>query len=244
MKIISYILSPIFLLIFGIILGVFHLIQWTSLKLGGYKGHKRSVDIMNLFLMHSLRVLGTSYKIHYDATLPTDKPIIFVANHQSMFDISPMIWKFRKHHPKFVSKKELGKGLPSISFNLKHGGSVLIDRKNPVQAVQALKDFGVYINKNNYSVVIFPEGTRSRDGKLKPFKAKGLKTLIENIPEAHIVPVSINNTWKVTRFGKFPMGLGTKVSFHIHEPIVASSMGFGDLFEKVEKTVASKVVQN
>lgn len=242
MKLISYIVSPIFYLVFGLILGVFHIIQWTSLKLGGYKGHKRSVDFMNLLLMYSLKVLGTSYKVNNGHNLPYDKPLIFVANHQSMFDISPMIWHFRKHHPKFVSKKELGKGLPSISFNLKHGGSVLIDRKDPVQAVQALKDFGVYISKNNYSVVIFPEGTRSKDGKLKPFKAKGLQTLVENIPEAYIVPVSVNNTWKVTKYGKFPLGLGSKVSLDIHEPIIAANMEFKALFEKVEKTVASKVI--
>ena len=60
---------------------------------------------------------------------------MIVANHQSMNDIPPIIWYLRKHHPKFVSKMELGKGIPSVSYNLVHGGSVLIDRKNSKQAI-------------------------------------------------------------------------------------------------------------
>ena len=45
----------------------------------------------------------------------------------------------RKWHPKFISKKELGKGIPSVSYNLKYGGSALIDRKDPKQALPEIK---------------------------------------------------------------------------------------------------------
>ena len=50
----------------------------------------------------------------------------------------------RQFHPKFISKKELGKGIPSVSFNLRHGGSALIDRKNPMQAVEAIRKLALY----------------------------------------------------------------------------------------------------
>ena len=73
------------------------------------------------------------------ATLPEDKPLIFVANHQGLYDIIGIGWLLRKYHPKYVSKLELGKGIPSVSYNLNHGGSVLIDRKDPKQALPALK---------------------------------------------------------------------------------------------------------
>ena len=51
-----------------------------------------------------------------------------------MYDISPIMWYLRKHHVKFVAKKELGKGIPSVSYNLRHGGSILIDRKKPTSS--------------------------------------------------------------------------------------------------------------
>ena len=69
-------------------------------------------------------------------------PLIIVSNHQSMNDIPPIIWYMRKYHPKFVSKIELGKGIPSVSYNLRHGGSALIDRKDSKQALVAIARFG------------------------------------------------------------------------------------------------------
>ena len=129
-KLFSYPLSVIFYIFFFINLLVFHPIQWLSLKLGGYEAHKKSVDIFNFFLLRCLNLLGTRFSIDSPYEIPVDRPCIFVANHQGMYDIPPIIWYFRRHHPKFVSKKELGKGIPSISFNLRHGGSILIDRKN------------------------------------------------------------------------------------------------------------------
>jgi 1-acyl-sn-glycerol-3-phosphate acyltransferase len=240
--VLSYILTPLFYLFFGLTLIVFHIIQVLALKVGGYQAHKKAVDYLNLGLMNSLKVLGTRFKFKGEKTLPTNKPIIFVSNHQSMYDIPPLIWKFRKHHLKFVSKIELGKGIPSISYNLKHGGSVLIDRKKPEEAVELLKEFGEYISKNNYSCIIFPEGTRSKDGQMKPFKVKGLKTIMETIPSAYIVPLSINNTWKITPKGSFPLGVGAKVSIYVHKPILASSQSFTEAFNLIEETVKSKVV--
>ena len=157
---------------------------------------------------------------HYK--IDKNQPLIIVANHQSMYDISPILWYFRKHHPKFISKKELGKGIPSVSYNLRHGGSVLIDRKKPVESIQAIKQFALRIKENNWAAVIFPEGTRSRDGKPKPFKTKGMLTLFNEIPNALVVPLSINNSWKTMRYGKFPMGLGTHLKLKVHPPIKLS----------------------
>ena len=84
----------------------------------------------------------------------------------------------RKFHPKFVSKKELGKGIPSISYNLNHGGSVLIDRNDPKQAISVIKELSQYIQKTNRSAVIFPEGTRSKTGRPREFAKSGLKILL------------------------------------------------------------------
>lgn len=136
---------------------------------------------------------------------------------------------------------ELGKGIPSVSYNLTHGGSVLIDRKDPRQSLTAIKDFGKYIETNNYAAVIFPEGTRSKTGVPKRFSENGLKMLTKFAPSAYVVPVSINNCWKLNKHGKFPLEIGVNVTLEFHEAIEANSMNFEDLFKKVESTIKNSV---
>ncbi|CAM1359896.1 Glycerol acyltransferase [Tenacibaculum xiamenense] len=220
---------------------IFHPIQWLGLKLFGSKGHQKVVNIMNWFLVKSLLILGNPVKFINHKKLPENTTLLFVANHQSLFDIPPIIWHFRKHWPKFVSKKELGKGIPSVSFNLRHGGAALIDRKDGKQALAELGKFAKRINKNKWSAVIFPEGTRSRTGKPKNFAPNGLKMLVKYNPEAYVVPLTINNSWKVFKYGKYPLGIGSPITITTHEPIKVDSLPFNELLEKVETTVKSSV---
>ena len=189
----SYILSSVFYVLYTILLLVFHVFQWLGNTLGGYKGHKIAVDFMNGTLSYLLLVLGNRIQFISNYPLPENVPLIVVSNHQSMHDISPLSYFLRKYHPKFVSKIELGKGIPSISYNLRHGGSVLIDRKDARQSLTALRDFGKYIEENKYTAVIYPEGTRSKDGVPKSFSENGLKMLTKSAPSAFVVPVTINN---------------------------------------------------
>ena len=240
-KIISYPISVIYFALFLICLLVFHPIQWICIKFFGYQAHKKSVDYLNFFLVKCTNILGTTYKFENRDLIPKNVPIIFVANHQSMYDIIGIIWYLRRFHPKFVSKKELGKGIPSVSFNLRHGGSVLIDRKDPKQALPAIKGLGEYIEKHNRAAVIFPEGTRSKTGVPKRFSENGLKILSKYAPSAYVVPISINNSWKMVRYGKFPMGLGNKLQFIIHEPIAIKDFSFQEIMEKTENAVVQGI---
>ena len=68
------------------------------------------------------------------------------------------------------AKKELAKGIPSISYNLKHGGSVTIDRKNPDESIEKIKNFAIDLNAKKLAVCIYPEGSRSKDGKVITFQ--------------------------------------------------------------------------
>ena len=148
----------------------------------------------------------------------------------------------RKYHPKFISKIELGKGIPSVSYNLRHGGAALIDRKNPRQALPTIMKFGEYIEKTKRAAVIFPEGTRSKNGKPKPFQTKGLEILFKKIPSALVVPISINNSWKTVRYGKFPMGLGTHITFTVHKPIkLATFANKQELISSIETTIKENI---
>lgn len=242
MKILAYPLTILYFLFFGLTLIIFHPIQWFCFNVFGYKAHKISVDCLQFFLLRCLNLLGTRFTFNNSFDLSKDKPLIIVSNHQSMYDISPIMWYMRKHHVKFVSKKELGKGIPSVSYNLRHGGSVLIDRKNPRKALPDMMKFGEYIEKTNRAAVIFPEGTRSKDGTPKPFKTKGLDILFKKIPSALIVPITVNNSWKMLRYGKFPMGVGNHIKFTVHKPIeLATFTNKAELIEKVEKTIIDAI---
>ncbi|OSY87120.1 glycerol acyltransferase [Tenacibaculum holothuriorum] len=243
MKALSYVLSTIFAVVFFLLLLIFHPLQWLGLKLfGQQKGHQPVVNVMNWFLIKSLLILGVRVKLENKQKLPENTSLIFVANHQSMFDIPPIIWYFRKYYPKFVSKKELGKGIPSISFNLQHGGAALIDRKDPKQAISELITYSKRVNDNNWSAVIFPEGTRSRTGKPKSFSVNGLKTIIKFNPNSYIVPLTINNSWKVFKYGKFPLGIMSPIKIMTHEPIKVDALPFDELITQVETTIKNAVV--
>ena len=241
-KVLAYPLTILYFICFGLTLVIFHPIQWFCFNVFGYKAHKLSVDALQFSLLRCLYILGTRFTFNNPHNIPSDTPLIIVSNHQSMYDISPIMWYMRKHHIKFVSKKELGNGIPSVSYNLRHGGSVLIDRKNPRKALPDMIKFGAYIEENKRAAVIFPEGTRSKDGTPKPFKTKGLEILIHKIPSALIVPITINNSWKMLCYGKFPMGIGNHIKFIVHKPLeLANFTNKAKLIEQVEKTIVEAI---
>lgn len=240
-KYLAYPLSAIFFTSFGLTITIFHPIQWICLNVFGYQAHKKSVDILQLFIIRCLHILGTRISFVNPHQIASNQPLIIVANHQSMYDISPIMWFMRKHHVKFISKKELGRGIPSVSFNLRHGGSVLIDRKNPVQAVKAIEAFSRYIETTKRAAVIFPEGTRSKTGAPKPFQRKGLMTLLSSIPTALVVPITINNSWKMSRYGKFPLGIGNHLTFQVHQPIKVSEFSTVELIDLIEKQITEAI---
>ncbi len=242
LKLLSYPLSVLFYVLFGLLLVVFEVVQRICLNVFGYNAHKKSVGIVNGLFMVCLHVLGTTFNFKIAGSIPKNVPLIIVSNHQSLWDIPPIIWFLRKFHPKFISKKELGKGIPTVSYNLRRGGSVLIDRKDPRQATREIEKVANYISEHNRSVVIFPEGTRSRDGVPKKFHRKGLYTLFQKAPNAYVLPISINNSWKLQRYGMFPIPMFTHLKFYVHPAIKVSEHASEELIEKVESLIKSKII--
>jgi 1-acyl-sn-glycerol-3-phosphate acyltransferase len=218
-KFLGYFFGSIFHVVFFLFLCIFHPIQWVCFKLFGYKAHKVSVDILNLFLTYSNWFLFNSVTFTNRQKLPVDRPIIFVANHQSMYDIPGIIWFLKQHHPKFISKIELTKGIPSISYNLKVGGGANIDRKDSKQSISEIIKLGRRMAEKNWSAVIFAEGTRAKDGKLKPFQVGGIATMLKVAPKSLIVPIAIENSWKIVRYGMFPLDIGNAIKWTVLPPI-------------------------
>ena len=206
-------------------------------NLGGYGAHKKSVDILTFLIIKSLLILGTNTSFRCFEKLPKERPIILISNHQSLFDIPAIVWGFRDHHPKFISKIELGKGIPSVSYNLRHGGSILIDRNKRLQAVREIAKLGRYIESNHYTASIFPEGTRTKDGKMKAFMSAGLDTLLKLAPSALVVPLVIDGNYELLKKGLYPMSFGVKIKYTVLDPIEPGTMTVEELVMKTENMI-------
>ncbi|MFC2136794.1 lysophospholipid acyltransferase family protein [Bacteroidota bacterium] len=240
-NILSYLLSPIYWIIFGLLLLIFHPIQIICRWIGGYSLHKKSVDILNILLLYSLIILGVRIRYKGLELIPKDSPLIIVSNHQSIFDIPSVGIAFRKYHPKYVSKKELGKNIPSVSYNLRHGGSVLIDRKNGRQSIIEIAKLGRYIEQKKYSASIFPEGTRSKTGDVNRFQYAGIASLIKSAPSALIVPFIINGNNKLISKGYFPLMFGTRLNYTILQAINPAEWEPKELTEKIEQLIKNEL---
>src|SRR5690606_37978679 len=175
--------------------------------------------VLNLCLLCTYSVLGNTITFINRQHLPVDRPILFVANHQSMYDIPPLIFFLRKHQGKFISKIELAKGIPSISFNLRHGGAANIDRKDPKQSIAEILKLAKNMKTKGWSAFIFPEGTRAKTGVIKPFNVGGIATILKKVPDVLVVPVAINNSWQMVRYGFFPLNTFTRMSWEVLDPI-------------------------
>jgi 1-acyl-sn-glycerol-3-phosphate acyltransferase len=242
-KLVSYPLSIVYYFFFLLWLVLFHPIQWVCFTFFGYNAHRICVAYLNWFLVRTAHILGATFHIKGMENIPDNQPLIIVANHQSLHDITTIIWFLRKTHPKFISKIELGKGIPSVSYNLRRGGSALIDRKDPKQALPEIKKVAELINSNNYAVVIFPEGTRSKNGLPRPFASSGLKMLYKFAPDAYFLPITINNSWEMSKYGDFPMGLGSDLHFEIHPALKGSDFSFEEIFEKTEAVITNAILK-
>ncbi len=243
-KFFGYLLTPFYLLFFGLTLLIFQPLQVIAYELFGPRGQQKMVYGLNWTAMRCMHLLGGSLVFDFDPdSLPTDRKLVFVANHQSMNDIPPMIWFFRRFRPVFIAKKELAKGIPSISYNYKRGGAVAIDRKDGAQARKAILDLGKRLREEQISVCIFPEGTRARNGRLKPFQAGGIKTLLQEVPDAVFVPLAIANSWRLVEHGFWPMPAGIRIRFKVLPVVDAKGRTAEEVVEELHRRIALQLEQ-
>lgn len=243
-KILDYILGSIYLLYFGALMVIFHGVQVIAYHIFGPRAHQRSVEIFNFFIIAGWYITGSTASFSQKEEIPAGRTIIFISNHQSMFDIPGIIWFLRKHTPKFVSKKELARGIPGISYNLRVGQAALIDRNDPKQAISEILRFAKHINENRFSAAIFPEGTRSRTGRLKPFAVGGVATLLKKCPEALVVPVAIRNTGRFNPKGFFPLSSFTSMSWNTLVPLEPAGKTAEEVVKACKNQIADFLGQN
>jgi len=134
-------------------------------------------------------------------------PRIYMTNHQSYFDIFALLANVPVDF-KFIVKQELMK-LPFLGPAMRRAGYIGIERKEPRKAIKSMNEAAEKI-RGGSSVVMFPEGTRSANGRLLPFKKGGFKLALKS--GCDIVPVSISNSYRIVPKGSLKINKGT---FHI-----------------------------
>lgn len=141
-------------------------------------------------------------------------PAVFAANHESAFDINVLFLALKRNSLRFVAKKELF-DIPVFGWYLNLAGYIKVDRRNRKQAFDSLKLAGAKVRAGT-SLIVFPEGTRSKDGRVHPFK-KGPFVLAReaNVP---VVPVAIVGAHEITPKGVIAVAPGT-VTVAIGEPV-------------------------
>jgi 1-acyl-sn-glycerol-3-phosphate acyltransferase len=217
-RVLSWISTLLFLPAFGIVLVVFDVAQRVA-RLFGQRPQEYVAGALQVALVATFRVCHTRLEVERAPGLRPWTSYIFVSNHQSMFDIPILGSLLFSNFPKYISKRELGRGIPSVSYNLRRGGHVLIDRSDGPSAVAAIRELGTRVAAGGISASIFPEGTRARAGALGEFRRAGLLALLETAPATPVVPVTIDESWRLLRHNFLPVPWGVRVRVALGEPI-------------------------
>lgn len=209
----------------------------------GPRAHQRVVSSQARWINRASTLSGARHAVRGMEHVDLRKNYIVVMNHQSLLDIAMASDFLEPLAPRYVSKVELARGIPGVSYNLRHGGSALIDRKDPGQARAAIAEMGRRVRDDGWTVVIFPEGTRSRTGAMKPFKPGGLRTLLQSAPGVPVLPVTSYGGSRMFRRGLAPVQRNIELGFVIHAPMTAPDAGDDEAFaafvQQLEATIAS-----
>lgn len=178
---------------------------------------------------------GSTVEVSGEELIPQDTAVVFVGNHQGYLDI-PVMLGFVNKPKAFISKIEILK-IPLLSTWMKLMQCTFLDRKNPRQSIKAMQE-AVETVKKGYSLVIFPEGTRSRGGPVAEFKAGSFKLALKaGVP---IVPVTIDGTWRLFEEHKRFQKGHVKVTVHPAIPTAGLSKEETALLpEKVRAVIMS-----
>ena len=164
-----------------------------------------------------------------------DRNYIFASNHASLIDI-PLLLIAVNRYTVFIAKSELSK-IPIFKSILDRAGFIFVDRKNNDSAVKSMNNLIDDIKKIPRSVAIFPEGTRTSDGELLPFK-KGAAIFAINT-DIPVIPVAISGTYSWSKKKLFDISQSV-ISFEFGEPITTENYSFDDrdyLTEKIKTNI-------
>jgi len=184
-----------------------------------------------------LFLAGVKIKVHGLEKIDKSKSYIFIGNHQSHFDVLS-VFSAIPLTVRFMAKKELFK-IPVFGWALYASGTIQIDRSNRSKAIKSMNNALDRI-RNGVSVVVFPEGTRSDDGKIHAFKKGGFVLAIKG--ENLIIPISISGSRFILRKNSNRIYPG-EIKIVISDPINTKDFGYQKR-EKLSIYVRDIIIQN
>lgn len=209
-------------------------------KIGNVAALEKINKLVNIYAKMVVKIIGAKVEVVGEEHIPYGQTAVYVGNHQSNFDI-PVVVGYINQAKGFVVKAELGR-VPLIRRWIKGLDCVLIDRGEGRKALEAILR-GSKLVKSGYSMVIFPEGTRSVDGKLGEFKAGSLKLASKG--GAMVVPFAIEGARDVQPKGK-KIFRPARVKLTILPPIPAeevAAMDTKNLAYQVKSVIAKSLGQ-
>lgn len=188
--------------------------------------------------LSQMKLSGARVKIYGEENIPKDVPVLFIGNHQSNFDIALFLSYIKK--PKgYIAKSEM-KSWPLVHTWMEFIDCVFMDRSNIRKSAEAIVQ-GVNILKSGHSLVIFPEGTRSKGDKLGDFKAGSFKLATK--AKVAIVPVTISGSYKLMEQNGNKIK-PAEVELYIHPMVETKDLSKEELDglpKKVKNIIGSKL---
>lgn len=165
-------------------------------------------------------VMLVKVKVNRSPLVKKDTSYVFVANHQSAYDIFS-IYGFLGYQYKWMMRKALT-NIPFIGWACRAAGHILVDTKTAAGIKATITDAEKKL-QGGVSLVVFPEGRRTNTGKMGPFKSGAFRLAVEfGLP---IVPVTIDGAYRVMPRNTFNVTPGT-ITLTVHDPIMPSTDGF------------------
>lgn len=180
---------------------------------------------------YCLKVAECNLKVNGLEKIPTDRPVLFVPNHQSYADIPILLYALKDYPFGFVVRKTMA-NMPFIKQLFRHFNCVPIDVTDVRQSVEAINKTAENIN-NGYSMAIFPEGRRTFSNTPEPFKNGAFK--IAKKTGVTIVPVYLHNVHRMFEGNGHQLGKGVNASVNILDPINTEGMTRSDVNTLNEK---------
>lgn len=225
------IIVAIFLLFFFILSIPLFLIEWIIGKININARHRSTRWIVATAFKLILFVAGVKIEVSGKENIP-DEPCLFVGNHNGIFDVLVSYVAIGKVMG-FISKKEIKK-VPFLHLWMIFVNCLFIDRENIKEGLKTILQAAENI-KNGISMFVFPEGTRSKDGKMIPFKEGSMKMAQRS--NGIIVPVAITGTAQIFE-RQFPRMKSGKVTIDFAKPFNMNEL------PKEEKKFVGAYTQN
>lgn len=239
-RLLDWVVRIAFLLSFGLVLLVFD-IAGRLARPFSLTAFEWVMGMLQWTLLKTFRLFGTRLTIDRSPAIESRTAYVVVSNHQSLLDVALIGGILLSNLPKYVAKAELGRWIPSVSLNLKWGGHALIDRTDAAQSMAVIDDFGRGIQARRRSAVIFPEGTRSKDGSLQPFKRAGARALLSAADQLPVVPVAIQGSWRLNKLGRYRPGW--PVHIILGDPMPRSPDDAADRLREARDWIAARLDQ-